>query len=63
MHVVVDDRDALDAECALRGAGRDRHVVEETEAHRAVGQCVMPWRSHEREAALQHRLDGGARGE
>ena len=63
MDVVVDDRDALEAERALRGAGRDRDVVEEAEAHRPVLQGVMPGRAHERETAAERRLDRGARRE
>ena len=57
MHVVVDDRDALEAELALRDARGDRDVVEEAEAHRAVAQRVMSRRSYECEAALQRRFD------
>ena len=39
--VEVDDRDALEAELALRRARRDRDVVEQAEAHRPVGQRVV----------------------
>ena len=61
--VPVDDRDPLEAELGLRRARRDRDVVEEAEAHRAVGGRVVAGRPHEREAAGADRLDRAAGGE
>ena len=60
MDVVVDDRDALEAERALRSSGRDRDVVEEAEAHHPLLQGVMSGRAHEGEAAVERSLDRGA---
>ena len=57
MHVEVDDRDAFEPEPTLRRTRRDRDVVEHAEAHGALGQSVMPGRSHEREASVQRGLD------
>src|SRR5207245_1276263 len=50
VHVPVDDEQARDAVLVLQVAGRYRRVVEETEAHRAVGLRVVPRRPrrHER---------------
>src|SRR5207244_12649361 len=59
VEVPVDDRHALDA-VALEPGRRDRHVVEEAEAHGAIALGMVPGRAHEREAVLhlpcQHRL-------
>src|SRR5581483_6189096 len=55
--------DALDPELSLRGARRDRDVVEDAEAHRAVAQGVVAGRAHEREPAPERGLDRRARGE
>ena len=63
MHVPVDDRDTFDAELPLCDARRNGDVVEDAEAHRALPQRVMPRRAHEREAAVERRLDRGAGGE
>ena len=52
VHVPVDDDHAL-ARLRQRGGG-DRHVVDQTEAHRPVGERVMPGRSgdDERDVAV-----------
>src|SRR5881275_1137392 len=59
MKVPVDDRHALDA-LRLEPGGRERHVVEEAEAHGALALGVVPGWAHQREAVLhlprQYRL-------
>ena len=59
VHVEVDDRHALASGCARR----DRDVVEDAEAHRAIGQRMMAGRPHEREATAARRLDRRSGGE
>ena len=60
VHVPVDDRHALEAARA-RVRGRDRHVVEQAEAHGLRGPGVVPGRAQERDAlgdgAVDHRVD------
>ena len=60
--VPVDDRHPLRPELCLRRAGGDRDVVEEAEAHRAVGGRVMAGRPDDRERTARGRLDRRARG-
>ncbi len=62
MNVEVDDRNAFDAR-RLFGARGDRDVVEQAEAHRAVGGRVMPGRTNQCEAVATGRLDRRAGGE
>ena len=62
MDVPVDDRHPLGA-FRLRVPRRDRHVVEQTETHRPVGQGMVPRRTDERKTAPLRRLDRGSRGE
>ena len=57
VHVEVDDRHPLEPELLLRVARRDRDVVDEAEAHRAVGQRVVAGRPHEREPAAVDRFE------
>ena len=53
--VEIEDRDALEA-VRLDGVhGADRHVVEDAEAHGAIGRGVMPGRAHGAEGAAHFR--------
>ena len=61
--VPVENRHPLEPVLRLRRPGRDRGVVEEAEAHRAVGRRVMAGRPDECEPADPGRLDRRARGE
>ena len=58
--VDVDDRDSRQAELRLRVPRGDRNVVHETEAHRTLGERVVPGRPHEREAAAVDGLERDA---
>ena len=60
MQVPVDDDDATDARAAEM-RGRDRDVVEETEAHRAPVLGVMTRRPHEGDAVVDLRRRGPRR--
>ena len=61
MDVPVEDRHALDPVRASRVFGRDGDVVEEAEAHRALGFCVVTRRPHRaerrRDLPRQHAVD------
>ena len=61
VNVPVDDRDPLEPELGLRVARRDRHVVEQAEAHRSARQRVVAGRADEREPAALRRVDRAAR--
>jgi hypothetical protein len=50
VHVPVEDQQLVDAVLGLQRARRDRHVVEQAEAHRTRGLGVVPRRTHGREA-------------
>ena len=61
--VEVDDRDTRKAELGLGVAGGDGDVVDEAEAHRAVGERVVPGRPDERERLPVDRLERDPRGQ
>ena len=61
--VPVDDRHAPGAELRLREPCRDRHVVEEAEAHGVARPRVVARRADEREALAANRLDRCSRRE
>ena len=54
--VPIGDGDALHSVFALRIAGRDRDVVEQAEAHAAMGRGVMAGRTHDAECVLRFAL-------
>jgi hypothetical protein len=64
--ILVDDGDALQSKLVEGVTRCHRNIVDQTEAHRAVGGGVAPRRSNEGESvvtfAAQNRLDGARRG-
>ena len=63
--VPIDDQHAVEPVLVDRDAGGDGHVVEQAEAHRAVGERMVPGRPHEAERravlAGEHAVDRVAR--
>jgi len=55
MHVPVEDRDTEAAR--LRGRSSDGDVVDEAEAHRAIGGGVVSRRTHERERGVEPTVE------
>jgi hypothetical protein len=62
VNVPVDDRDPLESENVLGVTRGDGDVVDEAEAHRAIGQRMVARRAHERESAALHGSDRAPRG-
>ena len=51
--VPIHNGDPPEPVAPLQVAGRDRHVVEQTEARRTLGPCVMTWGTHTTEGRLR----------
>ncbi len=57
MHIPVDDQHAIDSGIRMRVCGRDGHVIEQTESHRAVGERMVPRGTYQAECALRFPFD------
>jgi hypothetical protein len=62
MDVEIDNQDPLEAVVFAGMGGRNRHIVEQAEAHRGLGECMMSGRAAEAQCfsswSLDHRING-----